>query len=274
MNFVKIAACCALLAATPAVAQPVVLKFGSGSPSASDIWKGYLEPWAKRVEAASKGALKIELHPDGSLGANGQTFDRVDAKVAEIGWDIPLVYGQRFASLTVVGLPFMYEDTEKAAGAVWRLHARGMFPELAPYKVIAFTINPNVNLFLSKPIADTANLAGTKVAVGSKVRGQMVQAMKGVPVSVVVPEYYQSLSRGVVGGVMTNVQVLAGLEARRGGALLHRRTVRRRRERPLHGQEEVRRAPAGRAPGHRSELRRGRIEDRGPSRRRSRKRRS
>ena len=68
-------------------------------------------------EAASSGALKIELYPDGALGANGQTFDRVDAGVAEIGWDIPLVYGQRFASLTVVGLPFMFDDTEAAAAS-------------------------------------------------------------------------------------------------------------------------------------------------------------
>lgn len=185
-----------------------VLKFGTGIPSAGDQWKHYHLDWVKRVEAAAGGQLKLDLYPDGALGKNGQTFDRVDAGVADIGWDIPLVYGNRFASISVIGDPLAFKDNSKACAALWDVYEQGLLPEFAEYHVIAFTCNPNVNVFLKKPITNPADFSGLKIGVGSKTRGQIVSALGGTPVSVIVPEMYQAISRGVVDGLMTNVAVV------------------------------------------------------------------
>ncbi|WP_323039943.1 TRAP transporter substrate-binding protein DctP [Gemmobacter sp.] len=192
----------------PAMADTANLKFGTGIPSAGDQWKDYHADWAARVEKSAGDALKLELYPDSALGKNGQMFDRVDAGVADIAWDLPLVYGNRFAGLTVVGLPNFFRDNVAACGAIWKMYEAGMFPALDDYKVIAFTCNPNVNIITKTPLKDITDLSGLKIGLGSKLRGEIVKRMGGVPVSVIVPEYYQSLSRGVIDGVMTNIAVM------------------------------------------------------------------
>jgi TRAP-type C4-dicarboxylate transport system substrate-binding protein len=197
------------LAATPATAQTVTLKFGADTASAGSLWTNELKPWAEKVMAESGGSLKFEYYPDGLLSKLGDTFDRTTTGVVDVVWDLPLVYGRRFQSMTVLGVPGLYDVPEDAAAALWRMYDKGQVgQEFADIKMIAFLINPNVGVFTKKPLADPGSLKGVKVSVGSKLRADIVQNLGGVPVSLRVPELYQALSKGVVDGSMTNYGVV------------------------------------------------------------------
>jgi TRAP-type transport system periplasmic protein len=199
----------AFLAASPVSAQTVTLKLGADTASTGSLWTNELKPWAEKVMAASGGSLKIEYYPDGLLSKMGDTFDRVTTGVVDIAWDLPLVYGRRFQSMTVLGVPGLYEVPEDAAAALWRMYQKGAVgQEFSDVRMIAFLVNPNVSVFMKKPLADAGSLKGVKVSVGSKLRADIVQNLGGVPVSLRVPELYQALSKGVVDGSMTNYGVV------------------------------------------------------------------
>jgi TRAP-type C4-dicarboxylate transport system substrate-binding protein len=129
MKFARIATLLAAMAvAAPALAQqPVTLKFAAGTPGNSDMWRLGLMPIIDKIVAASEGTLKIDTFPDGTLSTDGVTYDRVLAGVADMGWDLPLVYGARFQSIGVIGLPFKYDDAGTAGAAMWRMYEKGVF---------------------------------------------------------------------------------------------------------------------------------------------------
>ena len=119
MKLKYLAALLTLALATPSfAAEPVTLRLGYGVASRADLHTKFLKPWADKVAADSQGTLKIDVFPDGTLTTDGQTFDRVIQGVSDVGWDLPLIYGARFQSLGVLGLPFMYDDAETAGAAM------------------------------------------------------------------------------------------------------------------------------------------------------------
>jgi len=64
------AAIALVFAAGPALAQdkPVELKFAHWLPATHPLAKLGFEPWAKSVEAASKGTIKVTIYPAQQLG--------------------------------------------------------------------------------------------------------------------------------------------------------------------------------------------------------------
>ena len=66
-----IAACCAAAAQD----KPVELRFAHWLPASHPLAKLGFEPWAKSVEAASKGSIKVMLFPAQQLGRAADHYD-------------------------------------------------------------------------------------------------------------------------------------------------------------------------------------------------------
>jgi len=78
------------LACGSAMAQTVTLKLASFEPATAPITGGVLTPWARDVEAASGGTLRIEIFPGGTLGRNPlQQLKLVQDGVADLTWTVP-----------------------------------------------------------------------------------------------------------------------------------------------------------------------------------------
>lgn len=187
--------------------DPIVLKFSADSPSTGNVCSGgYMDAWAKKIDADSGGKLKIELVCDGLLGKVGDNVNRVAAGVADIGWDLPLAYGKRFAPLGVIGVPGLYADAEVAGGALWKLHEAGKSGvKIDDIKLLWFQGVPNTAYYLKQKPASHTDLTGLKIAMGSKMRATMINAMGGVPIQLGPPEYYQAISKGAADGAQSTV---------------------------------------------------------------------
>ena len=207
MKMFPLAALVAALGVSAAAAQePIVLKLATGSPSSSSTWKELIVPWAERVEAASEGTIKFEYYADGQLSKMGDTYNRVAAGVADVGWDLPPLYGKQFLLMSVTGLPGLYSDTEIASPAFFRGIVNGKISkEMDDFKVIFTSASVNGSFFLKEPLKSNTNLEGWKIAVNSKQRAEAVQGMGGTPVSISPPEQYQALSKGVLDGALSSM---------------------------------------------------------------------
>jgi TRAP-type C4-dicarboxylate transport system substrate-binding protein len=187
--------------------DPIVLKFSADSPSTGNVCSGgYMDAWAKKIEEDSAGKLKIELVCDGLLGKVGDNVNRVAAGVADIGWDLPLAYGKRFAPLGVIGVPGLYADAEVAGGALWKLQEAGKTGvKFEDVKLLWIQGVPNTAYYLKAKPASHTDLTGLKIAMGSKMRATMINAMGGVPIQLGPPEYYQAIQKGAADGAQSTV---------------------------------------------------------------------
>lgn len=160
--------------------------------------------WAAEIEAESDGRIDVEVLCDSTLSRPGDTVTRVAAGVADAGFDLPNVYGARFAHYGVVGIPGLGEDASDTAAALWSLQEDGTFPAIPGVKMAMFQVQNTVMVWTREPLATATDLAGQRIIAGSALRGMTISGMGGVPLSLRVPEYYQALARGAAEGVMTN----------------------------------------------------------------------
>ncbi|RYY72291.1 MAG: C4-dicarboxylate ABC transporter, partial [Comamonadaceae bacterium] len=87
----RVLALAALLATGAAQAQdkPVEMKFAHWLPPSHSLAKTGFEPWAKSVEAASKGSIKVALYPAQQLGKAADHYDMARDGIADITWVNP-----------------------------------------------------------------------------------------------------------------------------------------------------------------------------------------
>ncbi|AMY71052.1 TRAP transporter substrate-binding protein [Frigidibacter mobilis] len=186
-------------------AQEYTMKMSIPSTSTGVICALVAQNWADKIEERSGGRIKPELYCDSTLSRVGDTVTRVAAGVADAGWDLPNVYGARFAHYSVVGVPGIVTDVEAAARTLSQMDEQGVFPPIDGIKIGSFQIQNSVAIWTHEPLADVTKLDGLKIISGSAQRGEITAAMGGVPLSLKVPEYYQALVKGAGDGLMTNL---------------------------------------------------------------------
>ena len=186
-----------------AIAQEFTFRIAAASPSSGNVCNGLIDVWAEKVKEESGGRIDYELFCDGKLTKFGDAVDRVASGVADLAWEAPAAYGDRFAGINVVGLPGMYTDMEGASGALWNAYESGKLGKIDEVKVIWFQAAANNTFWLKEKPASHKNVEGLKVGLGSKIRASVVDGGGGVPIFLKVPEYYQSVAKGTANGVMT-----------------------------------------------------------------------
>jgi len=208
MNILKnigLGAALALVAST-GLAQAeaeVTIRIAAGASSNGNVCKGYLDAWGEKIKAASDGRIDYELFCDGTLAKMGDAVNRVEQGVADMAWDVPASYGARFAGFNVIGVPGLYSDPEVAGAALWQTYQDGNLGIGDEVKVMWVQVVNNNSFFMARPLDDYTNFDGAKIGMGSQMRAKVIETMGGVPVAIKVPEYYQSLSKGAIDGIMS-----------------------------------------------------------------------
>ncbi len=184
-------------------AEPVTLKFGFPAPVSSYVNTEGMTPWINEVEKASDGTLNIKLFAGPTLGTFRNIYERTLADVSQISFGVFGPYAGQFPRVQVADLPFLSNDSRVSSAALWRLYAKGLLnPEFNKVKVLALFNFPNSTLHTNKPIKTIADLKGLKLAVSSRVLGNVASTLGASPVTLTPSEIYQGLSRGVADGTI------------------------------------------------------------------------
>jgi len=195
--------CALLFAVSTAHADPTVLKFAFTAPPTTWVNTMGAEPWAKEVEAEAAGALEIKFFYAGALGNAGNIYDRTINGVAQIAFNSFGELSSQFPKTGVVALPFETKNCTESALALWRIYKSGVvadeYTKVHPLSLFAF---PDFVLTTKKSITKMSDMDGVKISIGSRVVGQSVQLLGGVPIALKPSDVYQAVQRGVVDGMI------------------------------------------------------------------------
>lgn len=121
-------------------AEEIVLKVQHFLGEDSIPHNALIKPWAGRVEADSKGRIRVEIHPAMTLGGKAdELVDQVQNGVVDIVWTAAAYTPRRFPHIEVFSLPLVHRGDPAATNlAIMELMQRELktdFPGLHPLLV-------------------------------------------------------------------------------------------------------------------------------------------
>jgi TRAP-type transport system periplasmic protein len=200
---------CFLWLAPAVVVAEVTLTYSTFFPP-THIQAITSENWCKEVEKRTEGRVKVQFFPGQTLTKAPQTYEAVTEGIADIG-TAALAYTQgRFPVMAAMDLPFGYKSGLAASAVANRLFARMNPEEFAATKVMYFHAHgPGFLHTRKKGVARLEDLKGQRIR-STGMSASIVAALGGTPVSMAMPDTYQSLQKGVVDGSIHPVETNKG----------------------------------------------------------------
>ena len=183
-------------------AAPVVLKFATVSPPQGPLNQRMLHPWAERVNKAGKGVVEVDVRDGYALANFGNIYGRVLNDVVQVGDGLQSAVAGKFPLTDFITLPMQYDRPDVASQAFWRVYAAGLldseYNEVVPLFLGAFA---NSDLQMARPLDKPTDLDGKKIIAVSKIGAEVIEALGGTPVTLMLTEMYPALQRHTVDGV-------------------------------------------------------------------------
>ena len=111
--------------AAAATAKPITLTFANQNPDTS--WSGMhaIAPWAKQVEEATKGKVKIQVFYSQTLTKGKDAWGATKSGVADISWCFHGYWPGMTPLADVISLPALpYTTAEKGSEVLWKLYEK------------------------------------------------------------------------------------------------------------------------------------------------------
>ncbi len=189
--------------ATAAVAAEATLIFATTTPGRAPINTRVHHPWAKTINQAGKGVIKIDVRNGRTVANAINSYSRVMGNVVQISQASLSYVAGKFPLSDVVNLPLISGKSTPASVAFWRLYKSGLlnseFTDVLPLALVAL---PQAGLHLSKKPGSLRDLKGLKLQSGGKILSQTLSSLGATPISLTVVNLYQALQRGTVDGTV------------------------------------------------------------------------
>ncbi len=199
-----LASLAAVTLALPGVAmaqdKPVEMKFGNWVPAQHALAKTGFEPWAKSVEAASGGSIKVALFPAQQLGKANDHYDMARDGIAEITYVNPGYQAGRFPIFSAGELPFLMSKPGPGSAALDAWYRKYAATEMKDVKFCFAHLHIGT-LHSKQPITDPAQIKGMKIRSANGTVAQMMTLLGGTNVQVSAPEARDALEKGVADAI-------------------------------------------------------------------------
>jgi len=195
----------AFLLVAPAMAQVTTLKLADQNPQTGWGPVHALQPWAKKVEDATKGKVKIEIFPSQTLAKGPDIWNAVKSGIADVGWCFHGYWSGMTPLADVISLPVLpFTTAEKGSEILWKVFEK--FPEIQKefkdVKVLMlWTSHPYLLITTKKQVKTLEDIKGLKVRMTGGPPTDQMKALGGVPMMIPMPDNYLSLQKGVIDGM-------------------------------------------------------------------------
>jgi TRAP-type C4-dicarboxylate transport system substrate-binding protein len=194
----------AALAAT-GQAAPVTLTFANQNPDTS--WSGInaIAPWAKQVEEATKGQVKVQIFWSQTLAKGKDNWEATKSGIADMAWCFHGYWPDMTPLADVISLPALpFTTAEQGSETLWKLYEKHpeIQKEFADNKVLLlFTSHPYILITTNKQVKTMEDMKGLKIRMTGGPPTEMMNALGGVPSLIPMPEMFLSMQRGIVDGM-------------------------------------------------------------------------
>ena len=204
----------ATLAALPAAAQEVTLKF-------HHIWNpqamasvNVIGPWCDKVAAESSGRIKCQIFPAMSMGGTPpQLVDQVKDGVADLVITLPGYTAGRFPSTEAFELPFMCNSAEAGAHATWDYINKYSLKEFPGTKLLATWVHDEGYVHTrDKPVKTLADFKGLKMRAPTRQTNKLLASLGASPVGMPLPAIPDAVSKGTIDGFLLPWEVMPSLK--------------------------------------------------------------
>lgn len=169
-------------------------------PSTHPIYAEVMVPWARGVEAATQGRVKVEFSPSSLAPPPGQ-LDMVQKGIADITLQFTGVVPNRLQLELVTELPGPVADSARMSQALWSTHER-FFRKAGEYKglhLLALVAFPPQELFCAKePYTTLEQLRSAKIATTPGTAAHQYGAVTTGVVAGPAVRFFETVSKGIV----------------------------------------------------------------------------
>ena len=155
-------------AATPAPTQtpakPIELRFSDHNPPTGRISVKYIEPWAREIEKATNGRVKVTMYFGETLNKGTESIPAVMGGITDIAWVVHGFYPGKFPLSDVMTLPFIgaleaeYQGKKLAPAAINSI----IFQERLPSLSLKYRLNSKALKHLYSHVSMPYFLCSTK----------------------------------------------------------------------------------------------------------------
>jgi len=174
-----------------------------------------LVPWAKSIEDASNGRVKIDIYPAMSLGGKPpQLIRQVRDGVVDLVWTVNGYTPGLFPRTEVFELPFIHTNDPVATNlAMYKMFDSDLAQEYTGLKVMFLHVHQGQAIHMvDKPVHKVADLAGTKLRIPTRTGAWVIEALNAAPTAMPVPALPQALSKKVVDGALIPWEIIPPLK--------------------------------------------------------------
>lgn len=173
-----------------------------------------IRQFAEDVEAATNGALTINVHSAGSLFKHPEIKNAVRSRQVPIGEFILSQLANEDPVFQADSIPFLatsYEDAER----LWQAQKPKVEEALAEQNLmVLFTVPwPPQGLYTNKPVESVDDMRGLKFRAYNSATERLAQLAGAVPTQVEVPDIPQAFATGRVEAMMTSPSTGANSKA-------------------------------------------------------------
>lgn len=190
------------LSAGSQASAATVWRFSRWVPPTHPLNKEVFEVWAKKVEEATHGDVKIQFVS--ALGNPPSHFDLVKDGVADVGMSTNSYTANRFVLSQGLELPFLAPNAMSACIAYWKTYEK-YFKKADEYKgvhLLGIWLHGPGHIFTrEKKISTLKDLDHLKMRVPGGVVNEIAKRLDTVPVFAPASQAYNVLSKGVADGI-------------------------------------------------------------------------
>ncbi len=186
-------------------AKSITLRFAYQNPKTS--WGGMnaMDPWARQVEKATNGKVKIQVFYAQTLTKGKNTWNAVKSGIADMGWCFHGYWPGMTPLTDVVSLPGLpIRTAEQGSSVLWQLYEKhpSIRKEFADNKILLlYTSDPYNLITTKKPVKALEDLKGMKIRMTGGPPTEMLKLLGGTPVLIPMPENYIAMQKRVIDGM-------------------------------------------------------------------------
>lgn len=208
LSSVAVTAMLAAYAPETAQSQEVTLRFHNFIPPVANPSKSFLIPWGKKVEAASKGRIKVQQFWSLQLGGTPpQLVTQVKDGVVDLTFTLPGYTAGRFPKSEVFELPFVHTTSQATTAAIQDYQEKHLKDEWGDYKVILLNNHAGALIQTKKPVLKMSDFKNLKIRTATRTGGFFLKSMGAIPVGAPLPKIPQMLSKGVIDGALLPFEI-------------------------------------------------------------------
>ena len=160
-----------------------------------------MQAWAKSIDEASKGTIKISIFPAQQLGKAPDHYDMVLKGIADVAYVSTGYQAGRMLVTSVAQMPFMMSNAEGGSKAFDEWYKPYAAKDMPGVKLCYMYTHDVASLHSKKEIRTPDQIKGMKIRPAHATMAQWMTSLGATTVQVSAPESREALERGVADAI-------------------------------------------------------------------------